>query len=58
MPEYVDGYVVAVPTAKKQEYLKMARRMAKVWLDVGALEVRECWADDVKPGHVPPAGGA
>lgn len=52
MTHYVDGFVVAVPKSKKKDYLKMARRMAKVWREHGALEVRECWADDVKPGKV------
>jgi uncharacterized protein YbaA (DUF1428 family) len=28
----------------------MARTASKVWRDHGALEVRECVADDVKPG--------
>ena len=50
MARYVDGYVVAVPTANKKEYIKLARRAAKVWREHGALEVRECWAEDVKPG--------
>jgi uncharacterized protein YbaA (DUF1428 family) len=52
MAHYVDGYVVAVPTKKKQDYLRMARKCAKIWREHGALEVRECWADDVKPGKV------
>src|SRR5688572_1781821 len=52
MAHYVDGFVTPVPLSKKKEYLKMARRVAKVWLDYGALEVRECWADDVQPGKV------
>jgi uncharacterized protein YbaA (DUF1428 family) len=47
---YVDGFVLPVPKTKKQAYLKMARLGAKVWREHGALEVRECMADDVKPG--------
>ena len=50
MGHYVDGYVVAVPKRRKADYLKMARKCARVWREYGALEVRECWADDVKKG--------
>jgi len=30
----------------------MARKAAKVWRDHGAIEYKECIADDVKPGKV------
>ena len=50
MAHYVDGFVLAVPRKKKQAYLRMARKCAKVFREYGALETRECWADDVKPG--------
>jgi uncharacterized protein YbaA (DUF1428 family) len=33
-----------------QAYMKIAKKAAKVWKDHGALEVRECAADDVKVG--------
>jgi uncharacterized protein YbaA (DUF1428 family) len=49
---YVDGYVVPVPKKKVDAYRRMARKAAKVWREHGALEVRECIADDVKPGKV------
>lgn len=47
---YVDGFVVPVPKKKVQAYRKLAQKAGKVWLDYGALEYRECIADDVKPG--------
>jgi uncharacterized protein YbaA (DUF1428 family) len=47
---YVDGFIVPVPKKKIGEYLKIARLASKVWKDHGALEVRECVADDVKKG--------
>ena len=50
MAHYVDGYVLAVPRKNKAAYTRLARKAARVWRDHGALEVRECWADDVKPG--------
>jgi uncharacterized protein YbaA (DUF1428 family) len=48
---YVDGFVVPVPKKKLKAYLAMARTAAKVWRDHGALEVRECVADDVNVGR-------
>jgi uncharacterized protein YbaA (DUF1428 family) len=47
---YVDGFVLPVPKKKTQAYLKMARLGRKVWLDHGALDYKECMADDVKKG--------
>lgn len=47
---YVDGFVIPVPTDRLDDYKKIARKAAKIWLEHGALEVRECAADDVKPG--------
>jgi uncharacterized protein YbaA (DUF1428 family) len=47
---YVDGFIVPVPKKNVQAYMKMAKKAAKVWKDHGALEVRECAADDVKVG--------
>lgn len=47
---YVDGFVLPVPKRKIAAYLAMARKAGKVWRDHGALEFRECVADDVKPG--------
>jgi len=47
---YVDGFVVQVPKKKLAAYRAMAKKCAKVWREYGALEYRECIADDVKPG--------
>jgi len=47
---YVDGFVVPVPKKKLQAYRAMARKAGKVWREHGALEYRECIADDVKWG--------
>ena len=47
---YVDGFVVPVPKKKLQAYRRMAQKAGKVWRDHGALEFRECIADDVKVG--------
>ena len=47
---YVDGFIVPVPKRKLAAYRAMARKAGKVWMEHGALEVRECVADDVKWG--------
>lgn len=52
MAKYVDGFVVPVPRRKIAAYRAMSRKAGKVWRDHGALEYRECIADDVKPGKV------
>jgi len=48
--KYVDGFVLPVPKKKLQAYRRMAQKAGKVWREHGALEFRECVADDVKPG--------
>jgi uncharacterized protein YbaA (DUF1428 family) len=47
---YVDGFVVPVPKKNLDAYRKLARKAGKIWMELGALEFRECVADDVKPG--------
>jgi uncharacterized protein YbaA (DUF1428 family) len=47
---YVDGFVVPVPKKKLKAYYAMAKKFGKVVRDHGALEMRECVADDVKKG--------
>ncbi|MEQ1800970.1 MAG: DUF1428 domain-containing protein [Gammaproteobacteria bacterium] len=50
MANYVDGFIIPVPKRKTEAYRRIARKAGKVWLEHGALEYRECMADDVKPG--------
>jgi uncharacterized protein YbaA (DUF1428 family) len=47
---YVDGFIVPVPKKSLAAYRAMARKAGKVWREHGALEYRECIADDVKWG--------
>src|SRR5438067_10916142 len=47
---YVDGFVTPVPKRRLEAYRKMSRKVGKIWRDHGALEFRECIADDVKWG--------
>jgi uncharacterized protein YbaA (DUF1428 family) len=50
MALYIDGFVLPIPKRKLAAYRKMARLGCKVWMDHGALDYRECIADDVKWG--------
>ena len=45
---YVDGFVIAVPRRKMKAYEKMAREGKKIWMKLGALDYKECVADDIK----------
>ena len=49
---YVDGFVVPVPTAKREAYREMAAQAAEVFKEHGALSVVEAWGDDVPPGKL------
>jgi uncharacterized protein YbaA (DUF1428 family) len=50
MANYVDGFVVPVPRKNIDAYRRMSRKAGKVWREYGALEYRECVADDVQRG--------
>ena len=49
---YVDGFVIAVPTAKREAFRQHAQAAAPVFKEHGALTVMECWGDDVPEGKV------
>lgn len=49
---YIDGFVLAVPTANRDTYRQVAEVAAKVFKENGALQVVECWGDDVPEGKV------
>jgi uncharacterized protein YbaA (DUF1428 family) len=47
---YIDGFVIAVPTANRQKFIDHAREADSVFLEMGALRILECWGDDVPEG--------
>jgi uncharacterized protein YbaA (DUF1428 family) len=49
---YVDGFVAAVPTANREAYRRHAAAAAELFREFGALNVVECWGDDVPEGQV------
>lgn len=55
---YVDGFVIAVPTANKQRFIDHAREIDAIFLEMGATRVLECWGDDVPDGKLTDFRGA
>jgi uncharacterized protein YbaA (DUF1428 family) len=49
---YIDGFVLAIPTANKQKFIDHAREFDQVFIQFGAIRVIECWGDDVPDGKV------
>lgn len=47
---YIDGFVIAVPTANRQKFIDHAKNADGVFIDLGATRVIECWGDDVPDG--------
>jgi uncharacterized protein YbaA (DUF1428 family) len=47
---YVDGFIVPVPRKNLEAYRRLARKAGKIWREHGALDFKECVADDVKKG--------
>jgi len=47
---YIDGFVIAVPTANKQKFIDHANMTDGVFMELGALRVLECWGEDVPDG--------
>lgn len=49
---YIDGFLIAVPTANKQKFIDHAKLGDSVFMDLGATRILECWGDDVPDGKV------
>lgn len=49
---YIDGFVIAVPTANKQRFIEHARQLDPILIELGAVRVIEGWGDDVPDGKV------
>ena len=49
---YIDGFVIAVPTANKQKFIDHARSSDSVFMELGALRIIECWGDEVPEGKL------
>jgi uncharacterized protein YbaA (DUF1428 family) len=49
---YVDGFIMAVPTANKERFIEHAKLGDAVFREQGAIRVLECWGDEVPEGKV------
>lgn len=45
--KYVDGFVIPIKKKNLKNYLPMAKMGEKVWRKYGALDYKECVADDM-----------
>ncbi|MEP7057903.1 MAG: DUF1428 domain-containing protein [Caldimonas sp.] len=50
--DYIDGFIAAVPTARRNDYERHAERGAALFKEHGALRVVECWGNDVPEGKL------
>jgi uncharacterized protein YbaA (DUF1428 family) len=48
MALYVDGFVIPIAKKNLKAYMKMAKQASVVFKEHGAIEYRECAADDIK----------
>ena len=48
----IQGFICAVPTANRAEFIDHARQAAEAFRDHGCLSARECWGDEVPDGAV------
>jgi len=55
---YVEGFVLAVPTANKDAFRKHATDAAPIFKDIGVRRHVEAWGDDVQRGKVTDFYGA
>ena len=47
---YIDGFVIAVPTANKEKFIAHANIADSIIMELGATRILECWGDDVPEG--------
>ncbi len=54
MARYVDGFVLPVQKKGVKAYRRMATKAGKLWREHGALEFKECMAEDLNVKGVVP----
>lgn len=48
---YVEGFVIPVKTARKDDYISMSRGVSALYLEYGATRCVETWSEDVPVGE-------
>ena len=49
---YVEGFLLAVPTANKEKYREHAENAVPIFKEFGMTRMVECWGDDVPDGKL------
>jgi len=49
---YIDGFVIAVPTANKEKFIEHAKKADSLFKELGARRILECWGNDVPEGKL------
>lgn len=49
---YADGFMAPIAAGKRDEYTRFAHEVAKIFKEHGALQVVDCWGDDVPDGKI------
>jgi uncharacterized protein YbaA (DUF1428 family) len=49
---YIDGFVIAVPTANREKFINHADKGDSLFMELGATRILECWGDDVPDGKL------
>ncbi|HEY8126959.1 MAG TPA: DUF1428 domain-containing protein [Methylocystis sp.] len=49
---YIDGFVIPVPAGNKDAYRNMAASAWPIFKEFGALQLMECWGDDLPDGKL------
>ena len=49
---FVDGFVIAVPTAEKDAFTRHAESIDAIFMEYGAIRIVECWGADVPDGKL------
>lgn len=49
---YIDGFVIAVPSANRQAFIDHAEKADSVFMELGATRILECWGNEVPDGKL------
>lgn len=49
---YADGFMAPVSAGNREQFTQFARQVGKIFKEHGALQVVDCWSDDVPEGKI------